>query len=204
MRPDLRLVSQRTFDRHAGTYDTSPMYASIRSSYPFIAEEILQHEFTDCLDIGCGTGALLSTIASARPNVALHGIDLSKQMIEVARERLPADSVLVVGDSETLPFEDNKFGLILCTYSFHHYLHPQRVLSEVKRVLVPNGTFILADLWLPDPLRLVRNLMLPFGRKGDYRIYSEREIRNSASQVGMNAVKWKRIGRRAYLLVARR
>src|SRR5215213_9864874 len=61
------------------------------------------------LDIGCGVGAFLRLVAGrgARP----FGLDASKALLEVARERVPY-AELRVGEMEALPYEDDTFDLV--------------------------------------------------------------------------------------------
>src|SRR5262249_10948345 len=49
------------------------------------------------------------------------------------------------GDIETLPFPDNNFSVVLCRYSFHHFLRPQAALAEMMRVCQPGGKVMIAD-----------------------------------------------------------
>ena len=50
-------------------------------------------------------------------------------MIAQAEKRL-RDVHFVVGDAEKLPYEADKFDVIVCNASFHHYLHPKAVICE--------------------------------------------------------------------------
>src|SRR5208283_2091128 len=42
-------------------------------------------------------------------------------------------------------FDNNFFDFIICSYSFHHYFSPDKVLSEVQRVLKPGGRIYILD-----------------------------------------------------------
>ena len=65
----------------------------------------------------------------------LFGIDFSENMIEEARKKCGDKAVFAVADAEELPFDDNAFDIIVCNASFHHYIHPDTVVSEMHRVL---------------------------------------------------------------------
>ena len=66
-----------------------------------------------------------------------------------------------LGNAEAMPFEDNFFNALLCTFSFHHYRNPAAALSEFSRVLKKSGTLVLIDsardlshaIWLQDRYR---------------------------------------------------
>jgi len=49
----------------------------------------------------------------------------------------------VVADAHTLPFENESFGIILCTEVLEHTLEPQKVINEFERILRPGGKVIL-------------------------------------------------------------
>lgn len=76
-----------------------------------------------------------------------YGIDLSSKMIEKARdnsqdyENIHFDKA----NAEELAFECDFFDLAICTNSFHHYLHPSKVLNEIQRVLKSGGRIYIMD-----------------------------------------------------------
>lgn len=97
-------------------------------------------------------------------------------MIKVAlNKKLPVD--FKVGDSEDLPFENCSIDIITCINSFHHYPNPEKVVSEITRVLKPNGTLILGEIWILPIFRNIINAFLPYMKTGDYKIYSSKEIK---------------------------
>ena len=89
------------------------------------------------LDVGCGTGALAAALAE-RYGCKVWGVDASPEMIEVARERVPAGVGLRVGTAEALEFKDGWFERVVMTFSVHHVDRP-RAFSEIHRVLQPGG-----------------------------------------------------------------
>jgi 2-polyprenyl-3-methyl-5-hydroxy-6-metoxy-1,4-benzoquinol methylase len=76
MKADRRELSQKNFDIDAATYDQSPTYATIRPRYQDVLSGALRYQFGNCLDVGCGTGVLLSMIAQQRKGTLLYGVDL--------------------------------------------------------------------------------------------------------------------------------
>jgi ubiquinone/menaquinone biosynthesis C-methylase UbiE len=196
--------SRLTFDKDAANYDLSWMYADVRRRYQAVVNEVVRHSFVTCLDIGCGTGALLAMVGRERPSARLSGVDISQQMIMVALHKLPSSTNLVVGDSERLPFSDQSFDLIVCTFSFHHYPNPLAALGEMRRVLAPKGTLIVTDIWGPTILRGVMNIIFRLGTKGDVRVYSQHEIIHLAQTAGLTVMKWSTIDWHAYQMVAAR
>jgi ubiquinone/menaquinone biosynthesis C-methylase UbiE len=100
------------------------------------------------LDIGCGTGwAVRYTAGLVGEGGEACGIDISPKMIERAKAKSRDDGNIhfYQADAEEIPFEDGFFDSIICTNSFHHYLHPSSVLNEVRRVLKPGGRVYIMD-----------------------------------------------------------
>ncbi|MBR8833550.1 MAG: class I SAM-dependent methyltransferase [Stigonema ocellatum SAG 48.90 = DSM 106950] len=100
------------------------------------------------LDIGCGTGRLMERLATQFPDLRAIGLDLSTEMLRVARRNNHHRPRLIYieGKAESLPFADGQFDAVFNTLSFLHYLEPQQVFDEVARVLSPGGRFYLVDL----------------------------------------------------------
>jgi ubiquinone/menaquinone biosynthesis C-methylase UbiE len=101
------------------------------------------------LDIGCGTGALLSRLVAEFPESAFTGVDASTEMLELARTRLPANVSLDTCWAEDLPFDDCSFDTIVSCNMFHFIRCPDAALDEMFRVLRPGGTLVITD-WCDD------------------------------------------------------
>lgn len=191
--------SRQTFDMQANKYDTTFYGNHARKIYPYILNEIIHCYGDEVLDLGCGTGALMAQVISEDYRRNVTGIDISKQMITVAKQNLGNKAVLVIGDSEKLPFSDQYFDVVYCNDSFHHYPNPQKVIEEVYRVLKVGGTFIIGDTYLPIVARQIMNIVIKFNHDGDVRIYSKKEIISLLSE-NFHTVKWQKIASSAYLI----
>ncbi len=95
------------------------------------------------LDLGCGTGHSFAELA---PHETV-GVDLS------AAALAGQDRETVVADMRKLPFEDASFASVLAVQSIEHVPDPERVLEEVVRVLVPDGTAVFVT---PNRLQFAR------------------------------------------------
>jgi ubiquinone/menaquinone biosynthesis C-methylase UbiE len=201
--PDSKTLSRAAFSKDAPTYDQSQRYSSLRAAYPTIAKEAFRQPFQAVLDIGCGTGGLLSVIHEQREAAKLFGLDLSEEMIALARAKL-RNADLRVGDSEHLPYENGAFDLVTCTFSFHHYPNPKAVLTEVQRVLREGGRLIMADPSIFPPLRQVFNALTRFSSDGGVHYYSTREMTDLAKSAGLRPLKWAKLNWHSFLFVAER
>lgn len=93
-------------------------------------------EGVEVLDVGCGTGLTL-TLAAVR-GAKVSGVDITPELLAVARERLP-DADLREADMEHLPFEDASFDVVLGVNAFQFAGDPKAALAEAARVCRPTG-----------------------------------------------------------------
>ena len=173
---DPKLLSQQNFDRQAASYDSASFSLHARRLYPIFLSQILQLPHQNILDVGCGTGALLELILERLPNVKCAGLDLSPNMVQCAQTKLGERAHILLGDSQSLPFSNESFDVVVCNDSFHHYPAPSAVLQEIYRVLRPGGVFLIGETTAPAPARFAINLLLPFSHGGDVRLYSSQEL----------------------------
>ena len=140
------------------------------------------------LDIGCGTGLALYHAARRIDNHgAFYSIDLSSKMIEKAKENFIGNENfhLIRANSEAIPLDDNFFDVIMSTNSFHHYLHPDKALTEIYRILKPGGKFYLED---PPADYLLARIADKIGRllePGHVKMYSTKEIQSLFAAAGL-------------------
>lgn len=100
------------------------------------------------LDVGCGTGYLLSALGAALPGAReLVGVDASANMVRVATEsRDDPRAAFAVGAAEQLPTAGG-FDLVVSSTSFDHWRDQRAGLSECARVLTTGGRLVLCDLF---------------------------------------------------------
>lgn len=142
-----RLRSQEFFDRHARQWDD---LARTLLPVPEYRGRLLEQvpEGVTVLEIGVGTGGLLTELAARAAQVI--GVDHSPAMLEEARRRLAARGVsgveLRLGEMSHLPLPDASVGCVVANMVLHHAADPAAVLTEIRRVLSPDGVLLLADL----------------------------------------------------------
>jgi ubiquinone/menaquinone biosynthesis C-methylase UbiE len=102
------------------------------------------------LDIACGPGLVLCEFAKTASQGT--GIDITQVMLEQSQERQKNLGLTNIkwdlGNVTELPYSSNSFSLVITRYSFHHFLDPKKVLSEMYRVCKPNGQILIADVVL--------------------------------------------------------
>lgn len=126
------------------------------------------------LDVGCGAGNMMARL----PHGKRFGIDLSRFMVDRARERLKNDAEILLGDAEQLPFPSQSFDRVIASSLFSHVLHPDKVAAEIKRVVKPGGRIIVSvsdEDQIERGLRLAKSLFLErlfVGSPGPVRVYN--------------------------------
>jgi SAM-dependent methyltransferase len=102
------------------------------------------------LDVGCGSGWATRLLAQYAMNGRVTGIDISDEMIRVAREssRSFANIEFQVASAEQLPFGDGEFMHAFSMESLYYYANISQALGEVFRVLKTGGLFVaVVDLY---------------------------------------------------------
>ena len=102
------------------------------------------------LDVGTGPGTLVRELARRLPGLQVYGIDLSEDMIGLARaharrEQLEERVQFESSDVAHLPFPDHSFDVVVSTISMHHWSELLQPLRELYRVLRPGGRVWIYD-----------------------------------------------------------
>jgi len=142
------------------TYDkVSPLYDEVFSDIRVRADEwrwietrIPQAKTARILDIGCGNGSLLRTLADRITSGI--GVDRSPRMIEKAEQHCAGIENLSFRaiDSPFLPFPDRSFDMVISLLSFR-YLDWDPIMNEIRRVLAPGGRLFVLDM-VTAPVKL--------------------------------------------------
>ncbi len=96
------------------------------------------------LDIACGTGRWMM-IAAARGARAF-GVDLSPEMLALARKKPRLDGCVVQGDACRLPFMDERADLVVCSFAVGYIKQLISLFRDLSRVARRGGTVIVSDL----------------------------------------------------------
>jgi SAM-dependent methyltransferase len=101
------------------------------------------------LDAACGTGNL--AVIAARRGCVTSGLDIASNLIAQARERAQKESLTIdyiEGDAEAMPYPDASFDVVVSMYGVMFAPRPERVASELQRVVKPGGLIAMAN-WTP-------------------------------------------------------
>lgn len=108
--------------------------------------------FSSFLEIGCGTGYVLSGVSKQFPDVMLHGSELFTAGLEFAAGRLPAVNLMQM-DARNIPFNE-EFDVIGAFDVLEHIEEDEFVLAQMHAALKPQGLMLLTVpqhdwLWSP-------------------------------------------------------
>lgn len=137
-----RQVASR-FSRAADTYDQYARFQEqvVQALAPLLNIHTPQH----WLDIGTGTGKGLALLAQQSVAPQVVALDLSHAMLTKVREQFAAVP-LVCADAERLPFQDAVFDGLFSSLAIQWCQRPERLFSELSRVLKDDGEVILSTL----------------------------------------------------------
>lgn len=146
------------------------------------------------LDVACGPGIVACAFAPRAKHVT--GIDLTPAMLEQARKRqleMQLENLTwQSGDVLSLPFADGSFSLVITRYSFHHFLAPQAVLTEMMRVCQPGGTVMIVDATPPPEKAEAYNHVEKLKDPSHVRALTEGELLAMAEVAGLQELRTHR------------
>lgn len=125
-------------------------------SPPELLEFIQTHPAAKAIDLGCGTGTNVITLARAGWQVT--GVDFASRAIRIAKTKLKRENLeadLHVGDVTKLDNITGQYDLALDIGCFHSLSHAGKLdyLTQLDRILTPSGFWLMYGFFNPTPLR---------------------------------------------------
>jgi len=129
---------------------------SVEQGLPYLVEQdvlikkVAPEKGEKILDVGCGTGRVTEQIYKHMKDIV--GVDLSEEMLAIARQKLP-DIQFVQADLEgKLPFDDGEFDKVVSSLTFQFLNDIKNPLQEIKRVLKTGGKAFITDFISDAPM----------------------------------------------------
>jgi 2-polyprenyl-3-methyl-5-hydroxy-6-metoxy-1,4-benzoquinol methylase len=155
-------------DIRTGKNELDPMFWRHLKAYDLVSSCVKSAEV---LDIGCGDG--YGAYHMSRFVKSVVGIDYDEPAIVNAREKYNAPNLSYeLLDAEKVNSLGSKFDVITCFQNIEHIEHPENMVEGVKKILKPNGLFIVSVV-----NRLLRQGKSPY----HYREYSPVELESFMS-----------------------
>lgn len=172
------------YDRHWRTFG-GQVYDWVMAHWP--------SAFTDggrVIELGCGTGKMLARLNQQFPHLELTGIDISPDMLAIARRKLLPPAVLIEDDVETDILNVRPpYDAALSLNVLHHLNDPEEHLLTLNSLVRPGGTVFLCD-YAVDTRRLrfmeaAWTLLHP----AHHRAYSQEKLKEMVAAAGFRIVE---------------
>ena len=121
-------------------------------SPPELFEFIQTHPAGRAIDIGCGTGTNVITLAKTGWQVV--GFDFAARAIQMAKQKIKKEKLqatLFVDDASKMKNVTGQFDLALDMGCFHSVENKAGYLTQLDRILAPNGFWLMYGFFAPDP-----------------------------------------------------
>ena len=181
----------KEYRRRAARYDLSGQ--RFLSTSQAVAVETLNLQRDErILDAGCGTGAVTLLVARAVGEEGeVVGIDLSQEMLSVAKEKLSKHKnvILIKGNLENISYPDNYFDAVVSVNVMHYFHNLMVVLEEFHRLLKPGGRLVLVGFCTDYFFFRMMEKMWRLFISSHVRAYSLDELSQRVKETGFKIVK---------------
>jgi SAM-dependent methyltransferase len=165
-----------------------------RAVFDAVVKKLNLNETSLLLDVGCGAGK--ATQLAAAQNARVSGLDASADLLEIAKSRVPKGDFMV-GDIESLPYENGTFDVVTGYNSFQYAGNPIVALKEARRVAKQGATIVIVTWGEPQNMEaaaLVGSLRPllpppPKGAPGPFALSDEAALRSFVTQAGLEPVE---------------
>ena len=138
--------TKRAYDKIGADYDnwywmkkSKELRAGLKEKIVSIVKKEIKGN-AKILDLCCGTGHLVNDLSKLGDYT---GLDFAPAMVDYCKQTYPKEK-FVLADAEKMPFKDSSLDCVVCFWSFHHILYPEKAMDEIARVLKPDGFVIIA------------------------------------------------------------
>jgi len=149
------------------------------------------------VDLGTGPGLLSIELNKLLPQAKIIGVDLSSEMLKIARKNAHEAGVsnyeARLGRAEEIPMESDSANLVVTQSSFHEWENPQKGLSEIFRALKPSGSLMLKD-YNRDWLSPWKRSLFRFFHHLEMFKFTFREVVDLLREAGFDEIKGEERG----------
>jgi len=158
------------------------------------------------LDIGCGGGRTVNTLAKIAAEGKVYGIDYSEVSVAVStsinKKLIDAGRVRILHASvDSLPFPDDMFNLVIAVESCHFWPDLVNNLKEIRRVLKPGGSVIIVNGIYRDERFEKRNSKV--ARMGDFTYHLPDDFRVFLKDAGYSSIQIEVLENKNWIAVTR-
>ena len=171
----------KMFDRISPKYDRLNHLLSFNIDKTWrkkTAKAVAKDQPKTILDLATGTADLAIALAKYNPQAHIIGLDISEKMLAIGKEKVKKQGLenqidLRLGDAAALSFESQFFDAVTVAFGVRNFENLQQGLSEICRVLKPNGQVYILEFSMPER----------FPIKQAYRLYFKQILPKIGEQV---------------------
>ncbi|HSX10627.1 MAG TPA: bifunctional demethylmenaquinone methyltransferase/2-methoxy-6-polyprenyl-1,4-benzoquinol methylase UbiE, partial [Chlamydiales bacterium] len=148
----------KMFDAISATYDRTNRVLSLGMDQRWrkqVARSLPNRPHLTVLDLATGTGDQIVALLKSKASIeSVTGIDLSNEMLEIAKMKLKERATFLRADAEKLPFPNESFDAATFSFGIRNVVNPLLSLKDIYRVLKPKGRCLILEFSLPpQPIR---------------------------------------------------
>ncbi len=136
------------------------------------------------LNVWSRTGEAIPYLRQKQAEILLYNLEASNEFVKVAQARFPGEKFDQT-DLEKLPFSDNFFNAILSLETLEHVPHPLLFMSELYRVLRPEGQLVMSvpTSTMEWPMRIYQ-ILVPDHGEGPHRFLFPTSVKKLITDTG--------------------
>ena len=141
------------FDRIASRYDFLNGFLSFQRDKSWrkrAVQKSLNGNEKSILDIGTGSGVFLEEFLNQHSFTRAVGLDISPEMLTLARRRLGSKATLLLSEGPQLPFQGSEFEIVSTAFVLRSLPDILAFFKEIYRVLRPGGRLVILELTRPS------------------------------------------------------
>lgn len=146
------------FDSVASFWDDD--YSEARAARVVASAVSIPHGGVCVLDVGCGTGSMFMDLMEAGA-CEIEGVDISRNMVDIAREKYCFDPRIRVEQCDFLNFTTLGFDVIVAFNSYQHFPIPRLFLKKARKLLRSGGRLTVAFPYNKEKVNILSSIMPP-------------------------------------------
>ncbi|MGH8615526.1 MAG: class I SAM-dependent methyltransferase [Gammaproteobacteria bacterium] len=160
--------------RWLGAIDKAANILSLCTKYP--------HD--SILEIGAGEGSILKRLSEAKFGSELFALEISPTGVEtIKKKNISRLNECSLFDGYNVPYDDEKFDLVVLSHVIEHVEYPRKLLYEAKRV----AKYVFVEVPLEDTVRLSENFILD--KVGHINFFSPKTIRRLIQSCNLDVLE---------------
>lgn len=145
-------IIRESFKNQAGKFDSNNYHLSKSDYQNYMIDKVMPQKSEQLLEVAAGTCICGRAFAPYVSYVTC--LDATTEMLECGKKKALSEGIsnimFIKGIAEELPFLDNSFDIVISRLAFHHFVNPENIFDEMKRVLKQHGKLVIMDMTMED------------------------------------------------------